>query len=153
MDNGRSQTQKATRPKLWEGNLIYEIAKTLNSFLAANTIQTAVAAFQMLTFKDIVFVNMRPDALTDEDKKQFGMNGNNPIRIEGYKASDTNLPDVTDLQHLIKEVNFSQQRVLVMWFPDNVAVPNRIDTDKPLNMSIMALPVSVVKTELARFNP
>ncbi len=150
---GEAKRRKQLDPNYGKESLIYEITKTLNSFLAANTIQTAVAAFQMLTFKDIVFVNMCPDALTDEDKKQFGMNGNNPIRIEGYKASDTNLPDVPDLQHLIKEVNFSQQRVLVMWFPDNVAVPNRIDTDKPLNMSIMALPVSVVKTELARFNP
>lgn len=150
---GEAKRRKQLDPNYGKENLIYEIAKTLSSFLAANTIQTAVAAFQMLTFKDIVFVNMRPDALNDEEKKQFAMKGNNPVRIEGYKAGDINLPDVPDLQHLIKEVNFSQQRLLVMWFPDDVAVPNRIDKDKPLNMSIMALPVSVVTTELARFNP
>ena len=150
---GEAKRRKQLDPNYGKKNLIHEIAKTLSSFLGANTVEATVAAFQMLTSKDIVFVNMRLDALTDEEKKQFGMKGNNPIRIEGYNAGDTNFPDVPDLQHLAKEVNFSQQRVLVMWFPDNVALPNQIDRDKPLNMSIMTLPLSEVKTELARFNP
>lgn len=148
---GEAKRRKQLDPNYGKKNMINETAEVLSSFLGANTLQIAVTAFTMLTQKDIVFVNMCSDALTDEEKKQFGTRGNNPVRIESYYANDTNLPDVPDLQHLAKEVDFSKNRILVMWFPDDVSVPNRIDKDKPLNMSIMTLMLSVVETELARF--
>lgn len=148
---GEAKRRKQLDPNYGKKNLINETSEVLSSFLGANTLQIAVTAFTMLTQKDIVFVNMRSDALTNEEKNQFGTKGNNPVRIESYYANDTNLPDVPDLQNIAKEVDFSKNRILVMWFPDDVSVPNRIDTDKPLNMSIMTLMLSVVETELARF--
>jgi hypothetical protein len=42
---GEAKRRTQLDPNYRKKSLIYEIAKTLSSFLAANTLQTAVAAF------------------------------------------------------------------------------------------------------------
>lgn len=150
---GEAKRRKQLDPNYGKSGMIQKIAKTLDSFLGANTQQITVTAFTMLTLSDIVFINMCADAVNDEEKKEFGMRGNNPVKIERFSANDPNLPDIPDLQHLVKEIDFSKERILVMWFPDNIAAPNLIDSDKPLNMSVMSIELSTVETELARFKP
>jgi hypothetical protein len=150
---GEAKRRKQLHPNYGKSGMIQIIAKTLDSFLGANTQQITVTAFTMLTLSDIVFINMCADAVNDEEKKEFGMRGNNPVKIERFSANDPNLPDIPDLQHLVKEIDFSKERILVMWFPDNIAAPNLIDYDKPLNMSVMSIALSTVETELARFKP
>ena len=151
---GEAKRRKQLDPNYGKGRaMIRDIAKILDSFLGANTLQIAFTAFTMLTSEDIVFVNLRPNATTDEEKKQFGMKGNNPVKIERFSANAPNLPDVPDLKHLAKELDFSQQRILVIWFPQKVSVPNPIDSNKPLNMSLMTIELSTIQTELARFKP
>ncbi|MBW4490685.1 MAG: hypothetical protein KME12_23165 [Trichocoleus desertorum ATA4-8-CV12] len=151
---GEAKRRKAQDPNFGkETSLIKGIAKVLSTHFLINTLEIACTSFVQLKLKDIVYVNLRADADARNELRQQGVNPdtmNHPILIRAYQRTDTDLPEIPDLRHLAQEADFEKERILAMWFPDDVALPNPLQPDKPLNTWLMTIPLSVVEEELKK---
>ncbi|MGE5657786.1 MAG: DUF29 domain-containing protein [Actinomycetota bacterium] len=128
-----------------QGETLHYLAEEVLSFLGENRLALAFAAVRMLIYQDIVVVDCRSEALNHEAQKRHS------IKIEGFSAEASSLLEIPNLQQLAKEVDFTQQRILVIWFPEGVAATNPIDATQPLNLVMLSIILSKIKAELAQF--